>query len=90
VLSEALGFSYRPADELARRPVEEIVQRVTAIMGKGTPATVSTAVMGGGTVDQDLPARNEYLATENRILKDLLLSETQTSFGRYVRSTSYS
>lgn len=27
LLSEALGFSYRPADELARRPVEEIVQR---------------------------------------------------------------
>src|SRR5258705_9155171 len=40
LLSEALGFSYRPADELARRPVEEIVQRVTAIMGNGTPAVV--------------------------------------------------
>src|SRR5229473_3116269 len=50
LLSEALGFSYRPADELARRPVEEIVQRVTAIMGKGTPAVVSTAVMGGEQV----------------------------------------
>ena len=50
LLSEALGFSYRPADELARRPVEEIVQRVTAIMGKGTPAAVSTAVMGGEQV----------------------------------------
>src|SRR5262249_55410078 len=50
LLSEALGFSYRPANELARRPVEEIVQRVTAIMGKGTPAAVSTAVMGGEQV----------------------------------------
>jgi integrase len=50
LLSEALGFSYRPADELARRPVEEIVQRVTAIMGNGTPAVVSTAVMGGEQV----------------------------------------
>jgi hypothetical protein len=50
LLSEALGFSYRPADELARRPVEEIVQRVTAIMGKGTPAVVSTAVLGGEQV----------------------------------------
>jgi integrase len=49
-LSEAMGFSYRSADELARRPVEEIVQRVTAIMGKGTPAVVSTAVMGGEQV----------------------------------------
>jgi hypothetical protein len=38
------------ADELAHRPVEEIVQRVTAIMGKGTPAIVSTAVMGGEQV----------------------------------------
>jgi len=50
LLSESLGFSYRPADELARRPVEEIVQRVTAIMGSGTPAVVSTAVMGGEQV----------------------------------------
>jgi integrase len=50
LLSEALGFSYRPADELARRPVEEIVQRVTAIMGNGTPAIVSKAVMGGEQV----------------------------------------
>jgi integrase len=47
LLSEALGFSYRPADELARRPIEEIVERVTAIMGNGTPAPVSSAVMGG-------------------------------------------
>jgi integrase len=50
LLSEALGFSYRPADELARRPVEEIVERVTAIMGNGTPAVVSSAVMGGEQV----------------------------------------
>ena len=50
LLSEVLGFSYRPADELARRPLEEIVQRVTAIMGNGTPAVVSTAVMGGEQV----------------------------------------
>jgi hypothetical protein len=27
LLSEALGFSYRPADELARRPIEDIVRR---------------------------------------------------------------
>jgi integrase len=49
-LSETLGFSYRPADELARRPIEEIVERVAAIMSNGTPAVVSTAVMGGEQV----------------------------------------
>jgi hypothetical protein len=32
LLFEALGFNYRPAGELARQPVEDIVQRVTAIM----------------------------------------------------------
>jgi len=37
LLSEALGFSYRPAGELARQPVEDIVQRVTAIMDPRTP-----------------------------------------------------
>jgi integrase len=50
LLSEAVGFSYRPAEELARRPVEEIVQRVTAIMDKDTPAVLSKAVMGGEQV----------------------------------------
>jgi integrase len=50
LLSEALGFTYRPADELARRPIEEIVQRVTAIMGENTPAVVSKAVLGGEAV----------------------------------------
>jgi integrase len=50
LLSEALGFSYRPADDLARQPIDEIVRRVTAIMGDGTPAVVSTAVLGGEQV----------------------------------------
>ncbi len=40
LLSEALGFSYRPAGELARQPVEDIVQRVTAIMDTRTPIVV--------------------------------------------------
>ena len=47
LLSEALGFSYRPADELAQRPVEDIVQRVAAIMDTRTPIVVETAVLGG-------------------------------------------
>jgi hypothetical protein len=47
LLSEALGFSYRPADELARRPIEDIVRRVTAIMDTRTPIVVETAVLGG-------------------------------------------
>ena len=47
LLSESLGFSYRPADELARRPIDDIIQRVTSIMENGTPAVVSRAVMGG-------------------------------------------
>ena len=50
LLSEALGFSYRPAGELARQPVEDIVQRVTAIMDTRTPIVVETAVLGGEEV----------------------------------------
>jgi integrase len=47
LLSESLGFSYRPADELARRPIDDIIQRVTSILENGTPAVVSRAIMGG-------------------------------------------
>jgi hypothetical protein len=50
LLSEALGFSYRPADELAHRPVEDIVQRVAAIMDTRTPIVVETAILGGEEV----------------------------------------
>ena len=50
LLSEAMGFSYRPADELAHRPVEDIVQRVAAIMDTRTPIVVETAVLGGEEV----------------------------------------
>jgi hypothetical protein len=32
-----------------------------------------------GTVDQELPARNEYLATENHILKDQLKEQLMLS-----------
>jgi hypothetical protein len=45
-----LGFSYRPADELAHRPVEDIVPRVAAIMDTRTPIVVETAVLGGEEV----------------------------------------
>jgi hypothetical protein len=47
LLSESLGFSYRPADELALRPIDDIVRRVTAIMDTRTPIAVETAVLGG-------------------------------------------
>lgn len=47
LLSESLGFSYRPANELARRPVEDIVRRITAIMDASTPTVVTKAVLGG-------------------------------------------
>jgi hypothetical protein len=50
LLSEALGFSYRPAGELAHRPVEDIVPRVAAIMDTRTPIVVETAVLGGEEV----------------------------------------
>jgi integrase len=46
LLSESLGFHYRPADELARRPVEDIVERVSAVMEPSTPPVVSAAVLG--------------------------------------------
>jgi integrase len=50
LLSEVLGFSYRSAGDLARQPVEDIVQRVTAIMDTRTPIVVETAVLGGEEV----------------------------------------
>lgn len=52
LLSEALGFSYRAANELAHRPVEDIVQRVAAIMDSNTPSVVASAVLGGEPVPQ--------------------------------------
>jgi hypothetical protein len=36
-LSEALGFSYRPADELARRPLEEIARRLAKLLCRAPP-----------------------------------------------------
>jgi integrase len=47
LLSESLGFSYRPADELALRPIDDIVRRVAAIMDTRTPIALETAVLGG-------------------------------------------
>ena len=47
LLSESIGFSYRPADELALRPIDDIVRRITAIMDTRTPIAVETAVLGG-------------------------------------------
>jgi hypothetical protein len=46
LLSEAMGFGYQPADELARRPVQDIVQRVNAVMHTSTPPVVTAAVLG--------------------------------------------
>ena len=47
VVAEALGFSYRPAHEIARQTAVEVVERVNAIMHVQTPAAVGAAVMGG-------------------------------------------
>ncbi|WP_244628495.1 DUF6538 domain-containing protein [Tardiphaga robiniae] len=45
--AEALGFSYRPASEIAQMPLEDIVQRFAAISRLRTPVAVETAIMGG-------------------------------------------
>ena len=83
LLSEALGFSYRPADELARRPVEEIVQRVTAIMGKGTPAVVSTAVMGGEQVPKvSVSDAFDVTATKSSQMKLLAKAKLSEAVGK--------
>jgi len=45
--AESLGFSYRPAEELAQQDISEIVARVLAIMDTRTPRPVEAAVLGG-------------------------------------------
>ena len=83
LLSEALGFSYRPADQLARRPVEETVQRVTAIMGKGTPAIVSTAVMGGEQVPKvSVSDAFDVTATKSSQMKLLAKAKLSEAVGK--------
>lgn len=45
--AEALGFSYRPAGEVAQLPLEDLVRRFAAISDLRTPVAVETAVLGG-------------------------------------------
>ena len=45
LLAEAMGFNYQPIDELARRPVPRIVERVNAIVDSAPPI-VAAAVLG--------------------------------------------
>ncbi|HKD30242.1 MAG TPA: hypothetical protein VKC66_30540 [Xanthobacteraceae bacterium] len=87
LLSEVLGFSYRPADELAGRPVEEIVRRVTAIMSNGTPAVVSTAVMRGQQVLKvRITGRSTFIGTKSSRMR--LLARAQLSEGNGKRSNA--
>lgn len=44
--AEALGFSYRPATELAAGRVEEVLTRLEAIAGERTPVATALAVLG--------------------------------------------
>jgi hypothetical protein len=49
------GSAIGPARNWHVAPVEEIVQRATAIMGSSTPAVVFKAVMGG----EQMPASHQ-------------------------------
>ncbi|TPI59867.1 integrase [Mesorhizobium sp. B3-1-3] len=75
--AKALGFSYRTAAEVAKLPIEEIVQRVVAVMGEKTPATAVQAVLG--TVD--LPA---VTFTEVLEIYEKMIASTQL-MGKSVR-----
>ena len=75
---EPVGWRHQiavPGDGRLFRTVRDAVAEdqcgVGGGYGLGTPLTYVT-----GTVDQDLLARNEYLAAENRILKGLSLPKT--------------
>ena len=46
-LAEELGFSYYPAQELARRPLQDILRRINAIIDPDTPETIVVALLGG-------------------------------------------
>lgn len=52
-LAKDLGFTYYPADELARRPLEDILRRIDAVMDTDTPENVVVALLGG----EPLPRR---------------------------------
>jgi integrase len=45
--AEALGFTYRPASEVAQLPLEDILRRISAIRDVRTPPAVEAAVLGG-------------------------------------------
>lgn len=45
--AEALGFTYKPANEVANLPFNDILRRMTAISDVRTPVAVETAILGG-------------------------------------------
>ena len=45
--AEALGFTYRPASEIAGLPLDEILRRISSIDDLRAPVATETAVLGG-------------------------------------------
>src|SRR5579862_689302 len=45
--AEALGFTYKPANEVANLPFDDILRRMTTISDVRTPVAVETAILGG-------------------------------------------
>jgi integrase len=43
----ALGFAYKPASEVAKEPLEDILRRIGSISDVRTPVAVEAAVLGG-------------------------------------------
>lgn len=68
--AEVLGFIYRPAEEIAQAPIEDIMQRLAAIMDSRTPISVETAILGGADIPKVLVSKafdlycDEIVATE--------------------------
>ncbi len=45
--AEAMGFTYKPASEVANLPLDDILRRISSISDVRTPVAVETAVLGG-------------------------------------------
>jgi hypothetical protein len=45
--AEAMGFTYKPANEVANLPLDDILRRISSISDVRTPVAVETAVLGG-------------------------------------------
>src|SRR6202008_3464081 len=73
--AEALGFTYKPAIEVANLPLDEILRRVLSISDPRTPMVTETAALGG--IEQPKVKGSEELCDEIRAAELAGKSEKQ-------------